>query len=190
VASPMVFPGFPSIGRAALLAVTLTAALALLLCAAGTASAGPLVGRDGKIHACYKFKGKAKGTLRVVRSAKVRCPRRWKKVAWYASGPAGPRGETGGQGQTGARGEAGAPGTAGNVVVAGLEDKVTELLAKVQSLENVATSLCAQTKALNEQTTALGTSTTALNTLLDTLLITFTPVSVPTALSPFTCPAL
>lgn len=191
--SPLVLPGFPSIRRAALLALTLTAALALLLCAAGTASAGPLVGKDGKIHACYKFKGKAKGTLRVVRSAKVRCPRRWKKVAWYASGPAGPRGEAGAQGQagqTGARGETGLPGTAGNVVVEGLENKVTELLTRVQTLESVATSLCAQTKALNEQTTALGTSATALNTLLDTLLVTFTPVSVPTALSPFTCPAI
>src|SRR5882757_5233789 len=109
-----------SIRFAAILAIALLGAV-LLFAASRPASAAPLVGKDGKIHACYKVKGKAKGTLRVVRSAKVRCPRRWKKVAWNAGGPAGPAGATG---EPGAKGEIGLPGTAGNVVVKGLEDKV------------------------------------------------------------------
>src|SRR4051794_409521 len=102
-----------------------------------TASAASPVAKDGKIHACYKAKGKGKGTLRLVRNGKARCPRKWKKVAWYANsaGPATPGapGPAGPQGSQGAQGERGATGTAGNVVVTELESKVNELLTKVQS---------------------------------------------------------
>jgi hypothetical protein len=191
---------------------TLIPALLVLLVSsllvAGSASAASLVAKDGKIHACYKAKGKGKGTLRVVRSAKVRCPKKWKKVAWYAAGQPWPRGEKGPEGQNGAPGERGLPGTAGNVVVEQLEDKVSELLTKVQSLEAVlngitntdlenaialspvVASLCEQSEDLTDQTTALGTTLGSLNTVLGPLLIGFSPVSVPTALPPFSCPNL
>jgi hypothetical protein len=184
-------------------------ALLGLLALGSTASAAPPVAKDGRIYACYKVKGKAKGTLRLAGSSKARCPRKWKKVSWYANGgpsvpglvappgPAGPKGDTGSQG---------APGTAGNVVVKQLEDKVTELLTKVESLEAVLKgvtnaellnaigltpvvgALCAQTEDLNGQTTALGTTLGSLNTVLDTLLLGFSPIEVPTALPGFSCP--
>ncbi|HKH64731.1 MAG TPA: hypothetical protein VKA35_04645 [Solirubrobacterales bacterium] len=52
-----------------------------VLAFASTASAASPIAKDGKIHACYKAKGKGKGTLRLVRNGKVRCPRKsrdWK----------------------------------------------------------------------------------------------------------------
>jgi hypothetical protein len=193
------------------LVIGLLAAVLLLTWGGEPASAAPLVGKDGKIHACYKAKGKAKGSLRVVRSAKVRCPRRWKKVAWTAAGSAAAPAENGTAGQPGGTGGTGLPGTTPNVAdleskVTELQTKVMELLGKVGSLESVLAgvsneqllktisvvpavqSLCAQTKSLNEQTKKLGESTAALNTLLDTLIIGFVPVSVPTALTGFSCP--
>jgi len=119
----------------------LLALCAFVLLSSPPASAASLIGRDGKIHACYKVKGKAKGSLRVVRSAKAKCPKKWKKVSWYASGPAGPQGESGSNGasgETGTNGSSGLPGTnATATVVKGLEGKVTELLNKVTSLETV-----------------------------------------------------
>lgn len=188
--------------------------LALLGCLIFSASApaASLVAKDGKIHACYKAKGKGKGTLRVVRNGKVRCPKKWKKTAWYANGTPGPAGQPGPQGDTGApgangqQGERGLPGTAGNVSVEELEKQVKELLTKVQSLEAildgvtnaellnaiglapVVGALCEQTEDLNGQTTALGTTFGSLNTVLNTLLIGFSPVSVPAALPSFSCP--
>jgi len=122
-------------------AVLLLALCAFVLQASSPASAASIVANDGKIHACYKAKGKAKGTLRVVRSAKAKCPKKWKKVAWYASGPAGPQGESGSNGasgETGTNGTNGLPGTpATATVVKQLEGKVTELLNKVASLETI-----------------------------------------------------
>jgi hypothetical protein len=181
-------------------------ALLAFLVFGATASAAPIA-KDGKIYACYKAKGKGKGTLRLVRSGKARCPRQWKKVSWYANlktfgpgpnlhGPAGPKGDTGPQGEK---------GTAGNVVES-LEDKVTELLTKVESLEAVLKgvtntdllgaieavpavgALCEQAEDLTDQTTALGSTLGSLNTVLSPLLIGFSPVSVPTALPAFSCP--
>jgi hypothetical protein len=116
---------------------------AFILFTSAPATAAGIVAKDGKIHACYKAKGKGKGTLRVVRSAKVKCPKKWKKTSWYAAGqpgPQGPQGESGQAGAAGATGATGAQGTPGrneNVVVNELEDKVTELLTKLQSLESV-----------------------------------------------------
>jgi hypothetical protein len=184
--------------------------LALLgfLAFAATASAASPVAKDGKIHACYKAKGKGEGTLRLVRNGKARCPKKWRKVAWYAAGSSfttvqGPQGQ---KGDPGPEGKQGAPGVEGNVVVKELEDKVTELLTKVESLESildgvtntellnaiglapVVGALCEQTEDLNGQTTALGTTLGSLNTVLNTLLIGFSPVSVPAALPSFSCP--
>jgi len=185
--------------------------LALLgfLAFSSTASAAPPVAKDGKIYACYKAKGKGKGTLRLVRSGKARCPRQWRKVAWYANGLSGPGlvAPPGPAGQKGDAGPQGEPGTAGNVVVEKLEDKVAELLTKVESLEGILSgvtngqllsaiaavpavgALCDQAESLTDQTTALGTTLGSLNTLLDTLLLGFSPIEVPTALPKFSCPS-
>jgi hypothetical protein len=162
-----------------------------VLLSSGPASAASVIAKDGKIHACYKAKGKGKGTLRVVRSAKARCPKRWKKVAWYAAPPAGTQGESGtpgGSGAAGLPGERGVSGAAGNVVVKELEDKVTELLTKVKSLEAVVQSLCTQATGLTAQSNDLGDSLEGLNMILNTLLVAFVPVSVPSVLPPYSCP--
>lgn len=181
-------------------------ALLGLLAFSATASAAYPIAKDGKIYACFKTKGKGKGTVRVIRNAKVRCPRKWRKMAWNATARPGPQGPAGATGATGGTGGQGLPGTAGNVVVKELEDKVTELLTKVESLEGILSgvtnaellnaigavpavgALCEQAEDLTDQTTALGTSLGSLNTLLNTLLLGFSPIEVPTALPKFSCP--
>lgn len=163
-----------------------------------TASAASPIAKDGKIHACYKAKGKGKGTMRLVRNGKVRCPRKWKKVAWYASAPSGPA-TIAVPGPAGPQGERGPSGTAGNVVVEGLETKVSELLTKVTNLENalanlagleaVVGSLCTQTETLTDQLNALENVVGGikLNTILAVLLEI--PV-LPGALPSYICPTL
>jgi hypothetical protein len=192
----------------AILAMTLLGVALALTAVTGSASAASLVARDGKIHACYKAKGRAKGTLRVVRSAKVRCPRGWKKTAWNASGAPGAAGENGGNGagEPGSAGGNGASGTAGtNAKVSSLESKVTELLTKLKSLESVlagitntqlkeaignvpvVATLCTEAKKLNEQSNGLGTALSALNTIVDPLTLLPLP-TIPAALPAFQCP--
>ncbi|HEX5594266.1 MAG TPA: hypothetical protein VFX35_13085 [Solirubrobacterales bacterium] len=196
--------------------LVLLALCAFVLFTSAPASAAGIVAKDGKIHACYKVKGKGKGTLRVVRSAKAKCPKKWKKASWYASGPAGPQGQAGapgGNGETGTNGSNGLPGTpATATVVKELEGKVTELLNKVTSLETILNgvsnqqlkeaiagiaktealegavgSLCAQAKSLTTKSGELGTALGGLSTVLDTLTVLALP-SIPTALPPFSCP--
>ncbi|HMI81481.1 MAG TPA: hypothetical protein VK480_06805 [Solirubrobacterales bacterium] len=124
----------------------LLAALALLLVSTPpSAPAAMRLAKDGKVHACYKAKGKGKGALRVVRNGKVRCPKKWRKVAWYAVGPAGSQGTTG----TGLPGEDGLAGTKA------LEDKVSELLTRVQALEANLAALLGTTQALCGQVSLL-----------------------------------
>ena len=85
---------------------------------------------------------------------------------------------------------------------------MTELLTKVKSLESVLSginnaqlksaigavpvvqTLCAQAGKLNEQRGKLGDSVQALNGVLGPLVLAFAPVSVPTALPAFACPAI
>jgi hypothetical protein len=171
---------------------------AFVLFTSAPATAG-IVARDGKIHACYKAKGKGKGTLRVVRSAKVKCPKRWKKTAWYAAGRPGPQGEQGPQGQTGttgatgATGAQGAPGRNENVVVNELEDKVTELLTKVKELEAlvpVVGALCTQASTLTEQADSMEEALGGLklNAVLTTLGGVLEIPTLPGALPAFSCP--
>jgi len=198
----------------------LLALCAFILFTSSPASAAGIVAKDGKIHACYKAKGKGKGTLRVVRSAKAKCPKKWKKVAWYAGaspvgpgvpGPQGSAGATGPQGEKGEAGPQGLPGRNENLVLNELEDKVTELLSKVQSLETILNgisntqlkeaiagiaktealeaavdSLCTQASALTEKSGELGTALSGLKTVLGTLAVVAVPI--PTALSPYSCP--
>jgi outer membrane murein-binding lipoprotein Lpp len=170
-------------------------ALAALLLTAAPAVAAPIV-KNGKIHACYKAKGKGKGTLRVVRGAKVRCPKKWRKVAWHAVpagalpaatapvGPPGPQGE---------RGEKGLPGTADDAVVQQLEAEVTELTTRVEQLEALVPTvqaLCAQTTTLTNQVNAVEDALGGLklNAVLTTLGGVLDIPTLPGALPAFSCP--
>jgi hypothetical protein len=188
----------------------LLGATLVLACVTGSASAVSLAGKDGRIHACYKVKGKAKGTLRVVRGAKARCPRGWKKTAWNAGGQFGAAGEQGSSGgpgspgEAGGKGESGAQGTAGKV--SSLESKVSELLTKLKSLESIlagvtnpnlkeaigtvpaVTALCGQASQLNSQTASLGSAMGALNTVLAVTFPLLDLPAVPVALPAFSCP--
>lgn len=120
----------PANPRLRLASLCLSVAAAMLLLGLGsTASAAP-VGKDGKIHACYRVKGKPKGVVRVVRSARARCRRGERKVAWSVSGSAG---------QPGAVGQAGQPGSSsgGGANEAALKAQVGALSLRVETLEGI-----------------------------------------------------
>lgn len=156
--------------------------VALAFLAPAASAARPLVAKDGKIHACYKFRGKHKGALRVVHGPRVRCRKKWRKVAWYVRPPIGS------QSAPGPQGIPGPPGPIDTASVEALENKVTDLLNRVENLETAVGSLCAETKQLNEQTTALGKTLTSLGTLLEVALVAFEAPAVPTALPEYSCP--
>src|SRR6201995_4646130 len=119
-----------------------TVALALLavagLCAAviGGEASGGLVGKDGRVYACYKAKGKRKGAVRLV-AKKGKCHKGEKKVSWRAAGPTGQSGENGQNGENGVGGEGGAGGEKGTTGTQGLEKQIQSLTSKVTSLESV-----------------------------------------------------
>ena len=97
--------------KARFLASALAAAMLLVgLC--GTSHAASPVGKDGTIHACYKVKGKPKGTLRVI-PTKARCKRGERKVVWNAASQSGQSGTSGQAGSSGSgqQGQAGTDGT-------------------------------------------------------------------------------
>ena len=173
--------------------LALVAVMSAVLLLSAPASAAGIVAKDGKIHACYKAKGKGKGTLRVVRSAKVKCPKKWKKVAWNAAGPAGEGGAPGATGEAGGNGSSGIAGTTGTVVVKQLEDKVAELLTKVKQLETLiptVTALCSQASALTSQMNSLEDALGGLklNAVLTTLGGVLEIPVLPGALPAFSCP--
>jgi hypothetical protein len=127
--------------KARFLLVPLAAAATLLACFGDAATAAAPVGKDGQIHACYRVRGKPKGNLRVVPSAKKRCKRGERKVTWSVVGSPGQSGANGqatgnGQGQSGTDGSAGANGSTGGGEAA-LMTKVAALNLKVESLEGV-----------------------------------------------------
>jgi hypothetical protein len=107
----------------------LALAIALCLLVAAPADGAQLVGKDGKVYACYKTRGKAKGSVRLV-TKKAKCRKGEKKVAWNAVGQSGGAGTPGENGSTGSPGEGGATGAAG------LETRVTNLVNRVESLED------------------------------------------------------
>ena len=191
----MSFPRRAEAERSAF-ALFLLGLCAFVIFTSAPAAAAGIVGKDGKIHACYKVKGRAKGTLRVVRSAKVKCPKRWKKASWYASGPAGPpgaAGSPGGNGETGTNGSSGLPGTTGTVTVKALEDKVTELLTKVKALEAlvpVVGVLCSQASTLTSQANSFEEALGGLklNAVLTTLGGLLEVPTLPGSLPAFSCP--
>lgn len=110
----------------------LALAVALCLLVAAPASGARLIGKDGKVYACYKTKGKAKGSVRLV-AKKGKCRKGEKKIAWNAVGPQGAAGPNGEGGPNGT-GEGGSPGANGT---AALERQVTALSSKVSALEGV-----------------------------------------------------
>lgn len=100
----------------------------LLICLAGAAAARAPVGLDGQIHACYRVKGKPKGALRVVRSAKAHCRRGERKAAWNVAGSPGIASH-------GAQGDAGGSGSTGDE--AALKAQIGALTLKVEALEGI-----------------------------------------------------
>ena len=88
--------------------------LALFVALGGTGAyaASSIVGADGQLHGCYKSKGKGKGALRVV-SAKTKCKRGERRVAWQQKGDEGPAGAAGAPGAPGAPGPPGPQGETG-----------------------------------------------------------------------------
>jgi uncharacterized coiled-coil protein SlyX len=188
--------------------ILLTGTLLALLCA--PAGAAGIPGRDGVIHACVIGKGKARGSVRLVRSAKA-CKRRRgeRPVAWNAQGTAAP----GGQGAAGAEGRAGLQGVQGERGLQGLqgiqgiqgvagqvEQSLLDTIAaqgaaiesledRLASLETTVASACAQLKAVTTQIDKVSTAVAGLN--LNGLLLGLggalnIPV-LPAALGPFTC---
>src|ERR1700710_1425269 len=108
----------------------------LLLGLCGTAPASSPAGQDGAIHACYKVKGKPKGTLRVV-GAQKRCKRGERKVVWNAASQGGQSGTAGQNGSSGSgqAGQTGADGSSPNEVA--LKTQVASLNVKIDGLEKV-----------------------------------------------------
>lgn len=202
--------------RLGLPGLALLVGVALLLGAfAESAAAARIVGKDGKVYACYRTKGKAKGGVRLV-AKRQHCRRGERKVSWNATGPAGEAGRTGSSGESGGSGESGARGEAG------LETRVTDLTTRLETLEgklkgitntdltgalaklqgvtgtqlqeavtSVAdvNALCAQATTLTTQVNALGTALTgaSLSGLIPAGLTLLVP-GVPSSLPAFGCP--
>lgn len=185
-----------------LIAAALVAtALTLSLC--GAAEARPLIGGDGKIHACYRVKGKPRGTLRVVKSAKVHCRHGERRVAWTAV----IGGAKGAPGHPGAQGPAGPPGPPASTSL--LEARIAALTAKVESLEGLlqgitrtellaainavanVNALCGQAKLLTEQSNSLlsGLDGLSLNGVLTALGGVLNIPTLPEPLAAFSCTA-
>lgn len=193
-------------GRAVGLGLLLAVVGSLLLLGAflaDSAGAAP-PGKGGKIQACYKVKGKPKGSMRVVPTNR-KCRRGERKLLWSTTGTLGPQGASGSQGSSGSGGGAGASGS--DASVATLESKVAALTLKTESLEGVLAGVTNEAllsaidsvpvvESLCEQTSSL---TTQANSLLSSLgaidLIGIIPVGLgldvpglPDALSDYACP--
>jgi hypothetical protein len=115
------------------LACCIAIAAAVLFACAPQASAHKIVGRDGKVHACYRVKGKPKGAVRLVHR-RARCHRGERKVAWPV---------TGATGQAGATGPSGGPG-ADAATLAALNERIDALSTRVEKLEGIVGAVCSQ----------------------------------------------
>lgn len=185
------------------LGVSLVATIALLMALSSSASAHKIVGRDGIAHACYRVKGKPKGTLRLV-PKRAHCHKGERKVAWVVAGAVGATGATG---ATGAGGAGGAADSALVERVDQLTERVDQLGAKVEGLEATLAgvtnaellaaiaslskvgSLCEQAKTLTAQSNLFGEEFGGLLTTLSGTLLgaIFGGIEVPAALEPFSC---
>src|SRR3954447_25514608 len=116
-----------------MLAASCALAGALLLCgiAAGDANAAGVVGPTGQISGCYAKKGKAKGTLRVVKPGQ-RCRKGEKPLALNGQGQ---------NGSTGAQGGSGSSGISGQTDTSSLTTQLTQLQDRVTQLEGILTGL-------------------------------------------------
>lgn len=182
------------------------AGLSSVLLFGGSAVAAKPPGKDGLIHACYKLKGKAKGTMRVVPAGK-HCRRGERKLAWNVAGKKGSQGENGEGGEPGSGGGSGGDGSSGTAgaTVPALEKQVATLTSQVQTLEKLlqginpgqlsallgtlpaVSSLCSQASTLTGQVNsvngALGTTIGLVGSLIPGL--PFVPASLPA----FSCPS-
>jgi hypothetical protein len=119
---------------------SISAAAVLLIATTGTAEAAPLA-KDGKVHACYRVKGKPKGAVRIVRNKRSRCRRGERKIAWIkAASP-------------GAQGANGQPGASANEAalraeIATLRESVEALSARLLAVEGVVEAVCSQVSVL------------------------------------------
>lgn len=134
-------PRQPAFGIQAALIAALAAIIAAL-CLAGPAEAAKqrnrVVGQDGKIHACYRVKGKPKGMVRVVRGKRHRCRRGERRVAWSVQTVQGAPGVNGAPGQAGATGATpGGSSSSSPADVAGMEAQIASLTFKLDALEGV-----------------------------------------------------
>jgi hypothetical protein len=178
--------------------VLLTAAALLVGLFAESAPAAQIVGSDGQVYACYKAKGKRKGSVRLV-AKNARCKRGERKTSWSATGTAGTNGQRGAAGPTGSAGSAGGTGGSGTV---GLETQVLDLTLKLEALEGVlkgvtntelldsltnVNALCTQATKLTNQVGALGTVIGGLG--LEGVLGGLLKIpALPVALPAFSCP--
>lgn len=189
--------------RSALLGAILVATLALVLSGpVATASAAKLVGKNGRIYACYKVGGgKAKGRVRLV-ARRMHCRRGERKVSWSIRGPRGP---AGGGGQAGTAGAAG--GAALESRISALESRLSELGSRIESLEGLlagisntqlqeAIGALADTQALCTQVTAMTSKLNSFGSAFEGLeLAGVIPTglellipALPSALPSFDCP--
>jgi hypothetical protein len=166
--------GWGKVGRVTgatprLLLAAIAIAIGFALVWNGTAAAKPLIGKDGKIHACYRVKGKPKGMLRVVKRPRARCRKGERRVAWVAAGAFGP---AGGPGSLGAAGPGGSTPSVG-----ALEAKIAGLTARLESLEGILAGVTnkalldaiASVEAVESLCTQASVLTTRANALLSSL---------------------
>ncbi|HWJ42674.1 MAG TPA: collagen-like protein, partial [Solirubrobacterales bacterium] len=116
-------------------------AIACLLAAGATqaSAAKRVVGKDGRIYACYKTAGKTSGAVRVVPKAR-KCRRGERKLNWSVAGPAGSQGaqgQSGSAGSAGSNGAAGSNGSSGASDVVKLESQLLSLSAEVDLLKGI-----------------------------------------------------
>jgi hypothetical protein len=108
------------------------AVAAILLLGPSAAEARP-IGKDGKIHACYRVKGKPKGAMRVVRSHRARCRRGERKMSWSVAASTGAAGSTGLHGTQGQNGTSISTGSNEEI----LKEQVVDLTKRIETLEGI-----------------------------------------------------
>lgn len=118
-------------------------ATGLLLASTATATAIPLA-KDGKVHACYRVKGKPKGAVRIVHGSRTHCRRGERKIAWTRAAVPGAQGASGQQGAAGP-----SPNEAAlKAEIATLRESVDALSARLLAVEGVVEAVCSQVSIL------------------------------------------
>jgi hypothetical protein len=203
------------LSRPQLLGALCAAACLSLTLGAASADAASVVGSDGTISGCYVKKGKRKGALRVV-PAKKRCKKGERRVSWHAQGQAGQTGAPGGSGTVTTNHESRISQLETQItdlqsqlaqlqsILAGVTN--TDLLDAIsnaakldgisaQNLSDTVASLASVDSLCTEMGTVVG-QVNALRTVISGISLTgiipagllLTIPSLPSALSPYTCP--